>query len=468
MPHRSVYGRAGSPGGRSGRDGKALFLLAGLAAALAFVLGGAGPASAQDGGMRTRFGQLFTFGTGCGPEVLFCLRSGSGAPDFAQEAFSTNANATARELTLFLQGAVALGIATVPAPSAGSGETFRLSALGVPVRNEETSLGPILAERALTLGRGSFLVGANLTRLRLDRLRGTSLRDLRFNVVQRDLPPAGPPLGDPVIERTYLAVATRMAFEAQVANLFVTAGITDRLDVSMLLPVVQATLSGFSDAQIVIGEGDDPAAGFSFGGPTEDPKLRERSVLPLQRATGLGDISLRGKYRLTGMESRVALAVLADVRLPTGRDEDFLGSGGAWLQGLGVVSLEAGAGFSPHANAGAVVRGGEGQRDAILLALGFDHRTSSRLTVAAELLGQVPVGTNPLVRREVIIRDRNGVDAVVATSNLPTLRDNQLDGSLGFKLRLWKLALVGNGIVPLNDGGLRSRFLWTVGMQGGF
>jgi hypothetical protein len=142
--------------------------------------------------------------------VLFCLRSGSGTPDFAQEAFSTNANAAARELTVFLQGAIAQGIATVPAPSAGSGETFRLSALGVPVRNEESSLGPILADRAFTLGRGKFLVGANLTTLQFEQLRGVSLDALSFNVVQRDLPPAGPPLGDPAIERTYLAVSTRM------------------------------------------------------------------------------------------------------------------------------------------------------------------------------------------------------------------------------------------------------------------
>jgi hypothetical protein len=423
--------------------------------------------SAQDGGLRARFGQLFTFGTGCGPEVLFCLRSGSGTPDFAQEAFSTNANATARELTLFLQGAIALGVATVPAPSAGSGETFRLSALGVPVRAEETSLGPILVERALTLGRRSFLIGANFTEMRFESLRGTSLEDLQFNVVQRDLPPLGPPLGDPVIERTYLAVTTRMGFEARVANLFFTAGLTDRLDLSLMVPLVEARLSGFSDAEIVISEGDDPAAGFSFGGPTEDPRLRERSILPPHKASGLGDVSVRGKYRLTDSENRLAVALLGDVRLPTGRDDDFLGSGGIWAQGLGILSMEAGAGFSSHANAGVVVRGGEGQRDAIVLALGADHRASSRLTMAAELLAQVPFGANPLVQKEVIIRDALGVDTSVSTSNFPTLRDDQVDGAVGLKLRLWKLTLVSSAIVPLNDGGLRSRLLWTVGLQGG-
>jgi hypothetical protein len=439
-----------------------------LALALGSFAGDPIPLSAQEGGLRARFGQLFTFGTGCGPDVLFCLRSGSGTPDFAQEAFSTNANATARELTLFLQGAIALGIATVPAPSAGSGETFRLSALGVPVRAEEASLGPILAERALTLGRGSVLVGANFTEMRFENLRGNSLKDLRFNVTQRDLPPTGPPLGDPSIERTYLAVTTRMAFEARVANLFVTAGIADRMDVSLLVPLVEVRLSGFSDAEIVIGEGDDPAAGFSFGGPTEDPKLMDRCVLPLQRSSGLGDVSLRGKYRLTDSDRRLGAAILGELRLPTGGKEDFLGSGGVWAQALGILSMDVGAGFSPHANAGVVVRGGEGQRDAVLLALGIDHRSSPRLTAAAELLAQVPMGANPLVREEVLIRDALGNDTYVSTSNLPTLRDNLLDGALGLKLRIWKVTLVGDAILPLNDGGLRSKLLWTVGLQGGF
>jgi hypothetical protein len=427
-----------------------------------------GSAVAQSGGLRERFGALFTFGTGCGADVLFCLRSGSGTPDFAEEAFSTNANATARELTQYLQGAIVLGIATVPAPSAGSGETFRLSALGIPVRNDETSLGPILAERALSLGRHSFLLGANVTDLRFESLRGVSLENLRFNVVQRDLPPAGPPLGDPAIERTYLAVTTRMAFEARVVNFFLTAGLTDRLDVSVLVPVVQATLSGYSDAQIVIGAGDDPAAGFSFGGPTEDPKLMERAILPRQKATGLGDASLRGKLRLTAADSRLGAAVLGDVRVPVGKDEDFLGSEGWWIQGTGVVSMTPVLGLSPHLNLGGVFRSGDGERSALLAALGVDHRSSARLTVAAEVLARRPLGGNPLVSRNVTIRDGQGDLLTVPTSNLPTLNDNQLDGALGFKLRLGSLALVGNAIVPFDEGGLRSDVLWTFGVQGGF
>ncbi len=387
---------------------------------------------AQDGGLQSSFRDLFKFGGGCGTEVLFCLKSGGDVSDFAQNAFSTTANATARDLTLFLQSAIAL------------------------------------AERALTLGRGNLLVGANVTDLHFENLRGISLEDLQVNVMQRDLPPAGPPLGNPTIEQTYLAVTTRMALDARVANLFFSYGVTDRLDLSVLVPVVHLSLSGFSEAQIVIGEGQDPAAGFSFGGPAGDPRLRDFNEVAPATATGLGDISLRGKYRVSGTESRWGLAFLGGLRLPTGKEEDFLGSPGTWVQGIGILSLDAGAGFTPHINSGFVRRGGEGQRDAVTLALGFDHRTSNRITFAAEILGQVPLGSNQLVQEEVVIEDVEGNQKTILSSNLPTLRDNQFDGAVGVKLRLGSFALLGNAIIPLDEGGLRSEVLWTIGLQGGF
>lgn len=435
------------------------------------------PTPALGQGLKGHFTQLFKFGDfgidGCNDEfdgqpLYFCLKSPSGELEFAQQAFSTNASATVGILTDYLQGAIVLGLRTVPAPSAGSGETFRLSALGVPVRNEETSLGPILAERALTLGRGNFLIGANVTDLRFESLRGIPLDGLQFNVVQRDLPPTGQSLGDPAIERTYVSIATHMAFQARVANFFLTAGISDRFDVGVLVPVVQVNLSGFSDAEIVVPEGEDPAAGFSFGGPTEDPKLRERAVLPLEKATGLGDTSVRGKLRLTERESRFGMALLADVRIPTGREEDFLGSGGWSARGLGVISTAPFAGFSPHLNLGGVFRSGDGERNAIIGALGFDQRASGWLTIAGEFLAQIPLGENPFLQEEWTISQGDGDTITVPSDNLPTLEDYQFDGALGFKLRLGRLAIIGNAIVPINDGGLRSEVLWTVGLQGGF
>jgi hypothetical protein len=110
-----------------------------------------------------------------------------------------------------------------------------------------------------------------------------------------------------------------------------------------------------------------------------------------------------------------------------------------------VASLDAGAGFAAHGNVGGVVRGGEGQRDALLAAVGVDHRTSQRLTVAVEALAQLPLGADPLVRREVVIRDALGGDRVVATSTCPRWTTTS-SGTVGFKFRVSRLALVGDAV----------------------
>jgi hypothetical protein len=407
------------------------------------------------------FRQLFTFaGQGvCDPGVLFCLTNSSGKS--AAQAFASNANAAAQELTLFVRSSIAQGIANVPTPSTSSGALFRLSALGVPVRNEEKSTGPIFGERAPTLGKGAMLVGSNTTTLHLTELRGTKLDDISFSIVQRNLPP-NDKLGDPAIERTYLSVATHIGLDARSTNFFITYGLFDRLDVGITVPLVEVALSGYSDARIVIAPGADSAAGFSFGGPPEDPKLLERSVVGRTYNRGLGDVSARLKLRLTEQDAAFGLALLGDARFATGKTENFLGAGETWGRGLAVISYEVGKGFTPHANVGYFYRPGEGFRDAVLANGGFDQRITRWLTFAADVLSQVPLGREPLQTTAITI---DGVTAPVLTSNIPASRDRILDGAFGAKLRFRDATLIGNALVPMNTGGMRAKVLWTGGVQ---
>ena len=54
----------------------------------------------------------------------------------------------------------------------------------------------------------------------------------------------------------------------------------------------------------------------------------------------------------------------------------------------------------------------------------------------------------------------------VKFSNLPSGRDNRLDGSVGFKVTNNRgLTGVANVYLPLNSAGLRSPFIWTIGAQ---
>lgn len=446
------------------RAGGRLISLAGrIVSVVVLVICGADAATGQTSGLRARFTELFRFGGAeCGAGVLFCLVNSSGAS--AAEAFSTNANATAAALTQYVRSAITQGIANAPIPSASSGTSFRLTAAGVPVRNEDESAGPIFGERGNTLGQGRWLLGINVTDLSLNRLRDTPIDDIRFNIAQRDLPPGGGVLGDPVIEQTYLAVQTRIGLQARVTNLFVTRGLRDWLDVGVTVPFVQAALSGYSDALVVPGRDADPAAGFSFGGPPEDPRLLARSVVARSTAFGLGDVSVRLKARLSDPDAPVALGILSDVRLPTGRTADFLGAGAAWVRTLGVVSWRARSGVVPHANFGYYHRSGEGVQSAALGTLGVDIRASDRFTVAAELMGQRVLGPNPLRSTTINIV---GSEPIL-TSNIRTSRDDVYDAALGVKFTRGALTGLANGILPLNSGGLRGGLVWTAGLQVAF
>lgn len=410
--------------------------------------------------LRDTFFDLFRFGgTECGAEVLLCLVNSSGAS--AAEAFSTNANATAATLTQFVQSSITQGLANLPTPSTSSGLLFRLSEAGVPVPDETQSAGPIFGERALTLGKRKWLIGANLTDLTLSNLRGTPIDSIAFNVAQRDLPPGGGVLGDPPIEQTYLHVDTRIGLQARVLNLFMTYGLRGNLDVGVTIPVVQAALSGFSDARIVPGRDSDPAAGFSFGGPPEDPRLITRTVVPRVSKIGIGDVAVRAKYRLTSRESTVGIGFLADLRLPTGKEENFHGSGSTWVRGMAALTWKTPFGAVPHLNVGYYWRRGEGFRNAVLINVGFDQRVSSAFTVAGNILGQQVIGSNPLRTEQFQITGQTPF----LTSNIPTRRDDVYDASVGLKYTRGPLTALFNAIAPMNQGGLRSDVLLTTGLQ---
>ena len=64
---------------------------------------------------------------------------------------------------------------------------------------------------------------------------------------------------------------------------------------------------------------------------------------------------MRAKYRLLGEADR-GLALVGEVRLPTGRDEDLLGAGRTAWRGVVIGSLQSGP-LAVHGNLGATAGG---------------------------------------------------------------------------------------------------------------
>jgi hypothetical protein len=270
-------------------------------------------------------------------------------------------------------------------------------------------------------------------------------------------------LGVPTLENETISLNLALEVNLSVTAFLLTYGITDRIDVGVALPVVSTSLQGTSAAQINP-FGPPPAVHF-FGGTPDNPVLTaSRSVDG--SASGVGDVDGRVKVNLRRGDP-LSVAVLADVRFPTGSEENLLGSGAFAARGLAILSARFGN-FSPHANVGYLYRGGEFETDAVLGTLGFDHLLAPWATLAVDVLSQLQVGESPLVVPGPVEIEAPYHRTIIPTV-IPDRRDDVVDGSFGVKLTAAPgLTIVGNGAWPLNRGGLRPDVIWTVGLEYNF
>jgi hypothetical protein len=87
-------------------------------------------------------------------------------------------------------------------------------------------------------------------------------------------------------------------------------------------------------------------------------ELVSRNVVRRCAASGLGDVVIHGRYRLIESASN-ALAVSLDARLPTGDQDQLLGTGGTRTTAAVIWTGHAGR-FLPHLNAGYTWSAGHG------------------------------------------------------------------------------------------------------------
>ncbi len=135
------------------------------------------------------------------------------------------------------------------------------------------------------------------------------------------------------------------------------------------------------------------------------------------------------------------LAVLGQVKFPTGDEDDLLGTGD-W-RGMPMLIADKTYGrVSPHVNLGFEIVGGKSDLNNLTYFIGADVRLHERATTVIDLLGRwEPSG--------------DGVG------------DNLLDIAIGGKFNVYRsLVLVTNFIVPLNrNQGLRPDLIWAFGFE---
>lgn len=381
-----------------------------------------------------------------------------------------------------LNSLVATNVSSFPLSSTGAAVTFDFSS-GRPLSITE-SADPIFAETARTIGKGKLNLGFNYTYLNLARFRGLSTQDIRFSFAHVDVEqatPAPPSLGDPSYENDYIDVFLGLDVNASIAVLSATYGITNLLNFGVSVPVVHVSLEGNAKAvinsytfgRLIPGFPQREGAAHRFNEDALNPLLTEETRYE-DSATGIGDIALRLKYNFS-RSADADLAALVDIRLPTGDEKNFLGTGKINARISGIASKKMGE-FTPHLNLAFDRRGADFDSNELELVAGFDQKIAAGVALAVDFLGAFDLQSGEAIKlfpgvarvSDQFTNSAGNTGHIVREidlSNIPERdNDNTLDIALGFRAAPSKgFLLLGNILVPLNNGGLRSSVAPTLG-----
>src|SRR4051812_32329709 len=142
-------------------------------------------------------------------------------------------------------------LTAVPVPSPASGFTYKFDPSTGTFERSTRSFGPILADRGETIGKGRIAFGTTLQFFSFDRLDGVTLSDVPA-VFRHDAYKSTGGRSD--------VIATRNTIDATVTQFTgaLTYGLTDRVDVSAVVPVIRTRIALLSNATIQrVGTGTD-------------------------------------------------------------------------------------------------------------------------------------------------------------------------------------------------------------------
>ncbi len=243
---------------------------------------------------------------------------------------------------LVINQALVSQLSTFPISSTSGGFTYSYDdSVGTFTRSSD-SFGPLFTERAQTIGKGRWNVGFSYLSSSYDSIDDLDLDGdaLVFHLIH----------GDTNVDSTHtsfyfegdvIETNTYINLDSETSIFFFTYGFTDRFDVAIAAPLVQVDLEARARLTIL------PLATIADSPPLHifDDDSRTREFFDRGDASGIGDLVVRAKYRLSG-ERENGFALAADVRLPTGDEEDLLGTGATQTK-LFVIGSTGWGSFSP-------------------------------------------------------------------------------------------------------------------------
>ena len=404
-----------------------------------------------------------------------------------------------------LNKAIGLGLTTFPLPSSAGGFAYTTDPATGEIHLATATFGPVYAERAFTIGKKRFDFGLAFQPTSFDSFETAELSNgnLQFILEHNNCCPGGTnaptlPTGEgpnpfnPAFERDLLQSDISLDIEATTTVFYANYGVTDRFDIGAAIPIVSVQMAGSVTSTIVRTATAANPNIHTFAGQDSFTVAETRS------ATGLGDVLLRGKYNFVRSGGN-ALAAAIDLRLPTGNEDELLGTGATQTKFQLIGSGEYGV-FAPHASFGYTFSSGEVSAltadvdstvgsgvpgdfdipppsfdpsvpDEVNYTFGFSAAAHPRLTLGFDFIGRtirdvfrfdigdrslpnrtpgaVPPGTSPFQSSgELIVR---GDPDTGTRQNL-----NLLLGVVGGKINIGRGVLVNAGVLfPLSNSGLQ-------------
>jgi hypothetical protein len=351
----------------------------------------------------------------------------------------------------------------LPLASPSSGVVFVYDPSLMTFVTGTDSLGPILGERAETVGRHRLFLGFSYQYFNFNKIDGVNLHNfpaiLTHNDDNRDNSPPLPlaPINCSINStngqnlngcgfiRDRIDTVNSIHLKVNQYTSYITFGLTNRIDVSIVIPIENVNMTLTSQDAIVPGTSGfivptpgspdatvhnqnltntngapyffhlfkncpntSPATGITGLDPSclnhsfPDFGFTGSGSVSQNSATGIGDVVARVKWNAWEGE-RAGVAVGMDVRFPTGDAVNYLGSGSYGFKPFAVFSYRAR--ISPHALVGYEwntdsITGGDlitGVKGSIpndfVYSVGVDARVTRWLTGDFDIVGQRVFGT---------------------------------------------------------------------------
>lgn len=343
----------------------------------------------------------------------------------------------------FFNESFATDLSQLPLATPASGIVFVLDIHGLPVV-QTNDLGPIMTERAETVGKHKLYLAFTFQQFRFHSIDGN---DLETVPIVFSFPPVNPSVYTQTINRFNSTVNQYVAYG--------TFGLSNRVDISIAVPFSRISLGVSS-------------MGTEYS-TTSNAQASFQQYLA-GAASGFGDVMLAAKGTVWQHE-KYALAVGGEVRLPSGDALNFLGSGALGFKPY-LAASRTGR-FSPHLNLGyqwndnsVLATNSAGRQQLLpgyfLYYFGADIAATQRLMFITDFLGQEFFNAPRVSSPQPVTIPNRALTFPSIQQFTGSYANNNL--ALGVKVNPWShLLITGNVLLRLNSGGLRANAVPLVG-----